>query len=62
LTGISPKTLSLRLQQLEKDGIIHKKIFAEVPLHVEYSLTDKGKSLRHIISQMREWGHSEGEK
>jgi DNA-binding HxlR family transcriptional regulator len=56
LSGISPRTLSLRLDQLEKDGIIKKKIFAEVPLHVEYSLTSKGKSLEEIIAKMREWG------
>jgi DNA-binding HxlR family transcriptional regulator len=56
LPGISPKTLSERLKDLEQNGILTKKIFAEVPLHVEYSLTDKGKSLRKIINMMREWG------
>ncbi len=56
LAGISPRTLSLRLQQLEKSGIITKKVFAEVPLHVEYSLTPKGASLRKIIEQMHAWG------
>lgn len=56
LQGISPKTLSLRLQQLERDGIVRKKIFPEVPLHVEYSLTDKGKTLKRIINLMKEWG------
>jgi DNA-binding HxlR family transcriptional regulator len=56
LNGISPKTLSLRLKQLERDGVVRKKVFAEVPLHVEYSLTPKGQSLREIINKMREWG------
>lgn len=56
LKGISPKTLSLRLKQLEKDEILTKKIFAEIPLHVEYSLTPKGQSLKKIIHQMHEWG------
>ncbi len=56
LEGISPKTLSLRLQQLEKDGIVKKKVFAEVPLRVEYSLTSKGLSLKEIIGKMRQWG------
>lgn len=56
LNGISPKTLSERLKQLEEFGIINKKIFAEIPLHVEYSLTDQGKSLKKIIYLMREWG------
>lgn len=56
LPGISPKTLSERLQQLEKNKIITKKIFAEIPLHVEYSLTEKGKSLKVVIDQMALWG------
>jgi len=56
LAGISSKTLSIRLQELEADGIINKKIYAEVPLRVEYSLTKKGQSLRQIIDDMRAWG------
>lgn len=55
MEGISPKTLSLRLQELEKEGIITKKVFAEVPLHVEYSLTKKGKSLSDIFKAMEQW-------
>src|SRR5581483_9108891 len=58
LHGISPKTLSLRLKELERHGIIKKKVFAEIPLHVEYSLTKKGQSLREIIEQMRAWGET----
>lgn len=56
LGTISPKTLSQRLNELEKDGIINRKIFAEVPLHVEYNLTGKGKSLKSIFDQMEQWG------
>lgn len=56
LKGISPKTLSLRLYQLEKNNIITKKIFKEIPLHVEYSLTPKGQSLGQIIDAMQKWG------
>lgn len=56
LEGISPKTLSQRLQELEKEGIIAKKVFAEVPLHVEYSLTKKGESLGQIFKTMEQWG------
>lgn len=58
LDGISPKTLSLRLKQLEKDQIIKKKVFAQVPLHVEYSLTRRGDSLRDIIEKIKEWGET----
>lgn len=58
LKSISPKTLSLRLDQLEKNGIIKRKVFAEIPLRVEYSLTKRGESLRDIIDKMREWGEA----
>lgn len=56
LVGISPKTLSQRLQELENEGIVHKKMFAEVPLHVEYSLTKKGITLKEIFDKMDAWG------
>lgn len=56
LKGISPKTLSLRLTELESDGLISKKIYAEVPPRVEYTLTHKGETLNEIICKMREWG------
>lgn len=56
LPGVSPKTLSLRLRELERGGVVKKKVFAEVPLHVEYSLTPKGQSLRTIINKMKAWG------
>lgn len=59
LDGISTKTLSVRLQEMERDGIIDRKVYAEVPLHVEYFLTTKGKSLKGIIDQMARWGDSE---
>jgi DNA-binding HxlR family transcriptional regulator len=60
LTGISPKTLSVRLDELEKDRLITKKIFAEVPPHVEYTLSAKGQSLHTIIDSMRTWGEQAG--
>ncbi len=58
LVGISPKTLSIRLQELEKAGIVKKHVFAEVPLHVEYSLTEKGASLRSIFDKLSAWGEN----
>lgn len=56
LKTISPKTLSQRLDELEETGILRKKIFTEVPLHVEYSLTDKGNSLKKIFRDLESWG------
>ncbi len=45
LSGISPKTLSDRLRELEKNKIIRKMIFPEIPPHVEYELTKKGEKI-----------------
>jgi DNA-binding HxlR family transcriptional regulator len=58
MKGISPKTLSLRLKKLEANRIITKKIFPEVPLHIEYRLTKKGKSLQRVLRAMDDWGNS----
>lgn len=56
LFEISPRTLSARLDELEKYGIIKRKVFQEIPLHVEYDLTKRGHELKLILEQMRKWG------
>jgi DNA-binding HxlR family transcriptional regulator len=56
LTGISPRTLSLRLRALEDEGILVRKTFPEVPPRVEYSLTEKGHALLPLIEDMRSYG------
>lgn len=56
MSGISPKTLSLRLRELEANNIITRKVYAEVPPRVEYSLTEKGKQLRGIMVEMKRFG------
>ena len=56
LTGISPRTLSLRLRALEEEGVVARETYAEVPPRVEYSLTDKGLALVPIIDVMRDYG------
>jgi DNA-binding HxlR family transcriptional regulator len=56
LVGISPKTLSDRLHGLERDGILRRQTFAEVPPRVEYSLTEKGRALAEVIEVMRGFG------
>ncbi len=60
LVGISPKTLSVRLDELEHNGIISKTVYPQVPPRVEYTLTTKGQSLHTIIDDMRTWGEQAG--
>jgi DNA-binding HxlR family transcriptional regulator len=60
LTGISPRTLSQRLDEMEEEGLITKKSFAEVPPRVEYTLTQKGKDLIPILKSMADWGDKYG--
>lgn len=56
LQGISPRTLSARLVELEQDDIIIRKVFDEMPPHVEYSLTKHGRALHTILDDMNRWG------
>lgn len=65
LSGVSPRTLSLRLTELIDQGVIKKKVFyTKPPLKVEYTLTAKGKELAIVLDNMRAWGikHSKQEK
>ena len=57
LSGISPRTLSLRLRALEEQGIVERRTYPEVPPRVEYALTDKGKALVPLIEDMRSYGN-----
>lgn len=56
LAGVSPKTLSVRLKELEEAGVLTRTIYAEVPPRVEYALTEKGRELEGLIATMGTWG------
>ena len=56
LDGISPKTLSLRLRELEKAGIVKRIVYPEIPPKVEYELTEKGRSLETVFIELKKWG------
>lgn len=58
LDGISQKVLTQNLKDMESDGLVLRKAYAEVPPRVEYSLTQLGLSLKPVIAAMFDWGTS----
>jgi DNA-binding HxlR family transcriptional regulator len=58
LAHVSPKTLAERLRELERQGIVRRTTYAEMPVRVEYSLTEKGCALIPIIEMMRTFGEN----
>jgi len=61
LGPVSPKTLAERLRELEREGIVTRTVYPEVPPRVEYRLTEKGLSLQPIVEAMRAWGERWGD-
>lgn len=55
---ITQRMLTLQLRELERDGLIHREVYQQVPPKVEYSLTPLGETLRPIIQQMKLWGET----
>lgn len=53
---VSQKVLTAQLRQMEQSGLVNRKVYAEVPPKVEYSLTDEGYSLKPILDAMWTWG------
>ena len=56
--NVSQKVLTAQLRTMEESGLVNRKVYAEVPPRVEYSLTELGKSLRPILDSMRAWGEA----
>ncbi|WP_121614159.1 winged helix-turn-helix transcriptional regulator [Mesobacillus foraminis] len=56
MPDITQRMLTLQLRELEQDGIVHRKIYQQIPPKVEYSLTSFGETLVPIINVMRDWG------
>ena len=56
MNGITQKMLTQQLREMEKDGIVDRKVYPQVPPKVEYSLTSLGKSLKPVVDAMCHWG------
>ncbi len=54
--GVSQKVLTAQLRDMEANGLVNRKVYAEVPPKVEYSLTDLGHSLKPILDALWDWG------
>lgn len=61
IPDLTEKMLSIQLKKLEQDGLVKREVFAEVPLRVEYSLTDFGKTLLPVLEAFAKWGRNFGE-
>lgn len=57
LIPLSQKVITANLRELEADGIINRKVYAEVPPRVEYSLTEVGLTLKDVVEHMAQWGN-----
>lgn len=62
MPDVTQRMLTLQLRELEGDGVIHRRVYQQVPPKVEYSLTDFGKSLEPILRQMEAWGRQYNDK
>ena len=58
IPGISPKMLTQQLRSMERDGLLQRTAYAEVPPRVEYSLTPTGRSLDTVLNALTEWGEA----
>lgn len=56
--GVTQRMLTNQLRELEADGLVHRRVYAEVPPKVEYSLTELGRGLEPILLALKDWGEA----
>jgi DNA-binding HxlR family transcriptional regulator len=59
LPGVTQRMMTLQSRELQRDGVVQRVVYAEVPPKVEYSLTEFGRSLIPVLIAMRDWGRSQ---
>ena len=57
MPDISQRMLTMTLRTLEEDGYVSRTVFAEIPLRVEYALTERGKSLKPMLDPLLQWAY-----
>jgi DNA-binding HxlR family transcriptional regulator len=62
LNGVTQKMLTQQLREMQRNGLVERKVFAQVPPKVEYSLTNLGVTLRPVVDAMCRWGEEHGVK
>jgi len=62
MNGPTQKMLTQQLRELERDGLVHRQVYAQVPPKVEYSLTPLGMSLKPVVNAMCDWGRKHQEE
>lgn len=60
LTGVTQKVLTQQLREMERNGLVTRSIYPQVPPKVEYSLTELGASLKPVVEAMCRWGEAQG--
>ena len=58
LEVVSDRVLSERLKELEREGIVERRVYAETPVRIEYVLTDKGQALAPVILALQQWAET----
>ena len=61
LPSVTQRMLTNQLRELEADGFLHRRVYAEVPPRVEYSLTERGRSLQPVLTALKAWGDAHGD-
>ena len=61
IPDITDKMLSIQLKALEQDGLVSRKVYAEVPPRVEYELTEEGETLLPMVESIAKWGRAKAE-